>query len=93
MRAALRKGRVSVVIVAEDASENALARLGSEVRGIPRVRLGTREILGKAIGRGEVALAGITDRDLADRLIQDTKARMERRNNLGAGRDPRRQVP
>ena len=93
VKAALRKGSVHLLIVAKDASRNALARLGSEGREVPRVRLGTRETLGKAVGRGEMALAGIIDSDLAAKLIQDNEAQMKRRNNSGAERGSTRQVP
>jgi ribosomal protein L7Ae-like RNA K-turn-binding protein len=92
VRGALRKGRVHLLIVAKDASANALARLGSEGRNVPQMRLGTREILGKAVGRGEMVVAGITDSDLATKLSLDNEAQIKRRSNFGAGRDLKRQA-
>ena len=92
VRGALRKGRVHLLILAKDASENALPRLGEEGKNVSRIRLGTRETLGKAVGRGEVVVAGIIDGDLATKLSLDNEAQINHRGNLSAGRDSKRQV-
>ena len=92
VRSALQKGKVHLLILAKDASENALARLGSEGRNVPLIRLSTREVLGKAVGRGEIVIAGIVDGDLATKLSLDNEAQINHRGNLSAGRDSKRQV-
>ena len=92
VRGALRKGRVHLLILAKDASENALPRLGEEGKNVSRIRLGTREILGKAVGKGEVVVVGIIDGDLATKLSLDNEAQINHRGNLSAGRDSKRQV-
>lgn len=73
VRGALRSGRIHLLVVAKDASGNALSRLGSEARKVPRMRLGTRDMLGKAVGRGEVVVVGIIDSDFASRLVQENE--------------------
>ena len=92
VRGALRKGSVHLLILAKDASENALPRLGEEGKNVSRIRLGTRDTLGKAVGRGEVVVAGIIDSDLATKLSLDNEAQINHRGNLSAGRDSKRQV-
>ncbi|MCG8468315.1 MAG: ribosomal L7Ae/L30e/S12e/Gadd45 family protein [Gemmatimonadetes bacterium] len=71
--AAARRGRLAAVLVASDASERAVERLVPEARDAARVRVGTRATLGGALGRTEVAVAGITDRSLADRVLEEIR--------------------
>jgi len=73
LKAAARKGRLAVVVVAEDAAENALARVGGEVRAVERARFGTRDTIGRALGRGAVPIVGVTDRSLARRILEETQ--------------------
>jgi ribosomal protein L7Ae-like RNA K-turn-binding protein len=65
---AARTRRLSALIVARDASPNALDRVRGAIRTIPIVRCGTRETLGLAVGRGPVAVVGVTDREFARRI-------------------------
>jgi ribosomal protein L7Ae-like RNA K-turn-binding protein len=65
---AARTRRLSALIVARDASPNALERVRGVIRTIPIVRCGTRETLGLAVGRGPVAVVGVTDREFARRI-------------------------
>lgn len=65
---AARSRRLEALIVARDASPHALERVRGAARGVPIVRCGTRETLGLAIGRGPVAVVGVTDRELARRI-------------------------
>lgn len=63
-------GELRLVVLARDASDNAAGRLRGalERSGAVRVRAGTREELGAALGRGPVAAVGVTDRGLAGRI-------------------------
>jgi len=92
VRAAAQKGVLEVLVLATDASDNALARLGTIAEKAVLVRCGSRLTLGRAVGRGEVAVVGITDRALARRLLKEQEA-PEGCDSPGAGEDPRRQVP
>jgi ribosomal protein L7Ae-like RNA K-turn-binding protein len=65
---AARSRRLEALIVAHDASPNAMERVRGAARGVPIVKCGTRETLGLAIGRGPVALVGVTDREFARRI-------------------------
>ncbi len=65
---AARTRRLSALIVARDASPNALDRVRGAIRTVPIVRCGTRETLGLAVGRGPVAVVGVTDREFARRI-------------------------
>lgn len=94
VRAAARAGRLAALVVATDASENAVARLGEEARSAPRVRVGSRATLGEAVGRAEVAVVGVTDAAIARRLMMyEEEAPGGRDDESGTRRDPRRQVP
>lgn len=65
---AARSRRLEALIVAHDASPNALDRVHGASRRVPIVRCGTRETLGLALGRGPVAVVGVTDREFARRI-------------------------
>lgn len=65
---AARSGRLEALIVAHDASPNAIDRVRGATRRVPIVRCGTRETLGLALGRGAVAVVGVTDREFARRI-------------------------
>jgi ribosomal protein L7Ae-like RNA K-turn-binding protein len=65
---AARSRRLEALVVAHDASPNALDRVHGAGRGVPIVRCGTRETLGLSVGRGPVAVVGVTDRDFARRI-------------------------
>jgi ribosomal protein L7Ae-like RNA K-turn-binding protein len=68
-----RTRRLSALIVARDASPNALDRVRGAIRNVPLVHCGTRETLGLAVGRGPVAVVGVTDRELARRIVPKTR--------------------
>ena len=57
------------IVAARDAADNALARLGGLKNEAPLVRIGSKEELGRAVGRGVAALVGLTDRELATRVV------------------------
>jgi len=70
VRAAVHRGKFVHLFLARDAGSairdemNALSR----VQKIPMTELGSRDSLGKALGRREVAIVAITDRGLADAI-------------------------
>lgn len=76
VRVAARRGELSVVIVAEDATENARKRM----RGLtlePKlevVTFGTRSGLGQAVGRRQAVVVGIRDRGLGFRIAAEVEA-------------------
>ncbi|HIC95660.1 TPA: DUF448 domain-containing protein [Candidatus Bipolaricaulota bacterium] len=59
------KGRLELILVAEDASENALRRFARSDRAFVMF---TKEELGRAIGRPPRSVLGLTDPELAARL-------------------------
>jgi len=69
VRAAGRKGTLGALVVARDASDRARRRLGETGRAVPTASVGTRETLGRSVGRPVAALVGITDRELARRIV------------------------
>ena len=76
IRAALVKRPVFAIVIARDAGANARGRLGEMLDDVPTVTIGTKEELGRALGRGVAVLVGLLDRDLAARIVE-----------LAAGRD------
>lgn len=71
---AARSRRLEALVVARDASPNAIERVRGVARGVPVVKCGTREMLGLAIGRGPVAVVGVTDREFARRIASGVLA-------------------
>lgn len=62
-------GELQAVLVAGDASENAVARIAGVLRdGPPVFRCGSRASLGRAVGRSRVAVIGLTEADLAEKI-------------------------
>lgn len=70
---AAKAGRLGVLVVASDASDNAISRLGSAARDVPRITAGDRAELGRAVGRNEVAVAGVTDAALAKKIVEENQ--------------------
>lgn len=70
VREAARAGRLQAVLLARDAAPGARRRLGTAARapGIRLAVLGDRAALGAAVGRGPVAVVGVTDPGLAERV-------------------------
>lgn len=68
---ALDRGELSLVLVAEDATENALARMSGLFReeAPPVRRFATRRELGEALGRGPLVAVGISDDSLAGAVV------------------------
>ncbi len=69
IRSAARRRPVFAIVAARDAADNALGRLGELKNEAPLVRIGSKEELGRAVGRGVAALVGLTDRELATRIV------------------------
>ena len=70
IRSAWSRRPVFAIVVASDAADNAVARLGELADEAPLVSLATKEEIGRAVGREVVALVGVTDRELARRIVE-----------------------
>lgn len=70
VREAGRRGDLRLLLIARDATDNARRRVrgAASDRAVATLRCGTRETLGRAIGRAGVAVVGVTDPGLADRI-------------------------
>ena len=68
----LKKGKVNLVIVADDASDNTkkLYKDKSSYRSIPYVYFSTKLQLGLAIGKAPRAVIGIKDKNFADKISE-----------------------
>lgn len=71
---ALRRDELEVVLLATDASENALRRVqGAIAASTVRVaRCATRAELGRAVGRPEAVIVGVRDRGLGSRISEES---------------------
>jgi ribosomal protein L7Ae-like RNA K-turn-binding protein len=71
-RQALRNGLAKLVLVAGDASAVQLKKVEgiAEKRGIPRVVLGDRVGLGRAVGEAPLSAIAVTDAGFANGLLQ-----------------------
>lgn len=70
-RAGLQRGQVRLVLLAADGSprdRERLQRLAGET-GTPVRVVGSREELGRAVGRDAVSVVGVTDRNVAAGLL------------------------
>lgn len=72
---AIRKGSAMLVIIAEDASDNTqkLFEDKSAFYKVPAVRFGTKESLGRAIGKEQRSSIGVCNAGLADAIIRQLK--------------------
>lgn len=72
---AAARGEVVVVLVSADAAENARRRLRglAETTGVELVSFGTREALGRAVGRQEAVVVGVCDRGLGHRIAGEAR--------------------
>ncbi|MEE9576907.1 MAG: ribosomal L7Ae/L30e/S12e/Gadd45 family protein [Gemmatimonadota bacterium] len=71
VREAARGGKLAAILIARDASENARGRLEGVRRrsGTSLTPCADRRALGAAVGRGPVAVLGVTERGLADLVL------------------------
>ncbi len=69
---AIRKGSAMLVIIAEDASDNTRKLFSdkSSFYGVKAVIYGTKEDLGRAIGKDPRSSVGVCDAGLADAIIK-----------------------
>ncbi len=67
---ALRKGKLSLVILAEDASEGTKKkfRAMAETHGVELLEISSVDDLGQAIGKGPISVIGIADRRMSRKL-------------------------
>ena len=69
---AVKKGSVMLVIIAEDASDNTRKLFSDKCSfyEVPVIRYGTKEGLGRAIGKDMRSSVGVCDAGLADAVIK-----------------------
>ena len=72
---AIRKGSAMLVIIAEDASDNTRKLFTNKCAyyEVPLVYYGTKETLGKAIGKDFRSSLGVCDAGLADAIMKQLK--------------------
>ncbi len=72
---AIRKGSAMLVIIAEDASDNTRKLFTDKCSyyEVPTAYYGTRETLGKAIGKDFRSSLGVCDAGLADAIMKQLK--------------------
>ncbi len=77
---AVKNGSAMLVIIAEDSSANTKKLFHNKCfhYGIPVYEYGTKEILGRAIGKEYRACVGICNAGLADAVERQLKESMER---------------
>ena len=73
VRVAGRRGELSAVVVAGDATENARKRVHGLLSdpNVSTVTCGTKAALGRAVGRREAVVVGIRDRGLGLRIAAE----------------------
>ncbi len=69
---AIKKGEAALVIIAEDASDNTRKLFADKASyyGVPTVMYGTKEDLGRAIGKDMRSSLGVCDAGLANAIIR-----------------------
>lgn len=72
---AIKKGSVMLVIIAEDASDNTTKQFTDKCAyyKIPVFRYGTKELLGRAVGKDLRSSVGVCDAGLADAIVKQLK--------------------
>lgn len=68
----LKKGKVNLILIAEDASDNTkkLFKDKSTFRKIPYLFFSTKEEIGYAIGKSPRAVLGIKDKNFSKKIIE-----------------------
>lgn len=76
VKGAARSGTLRAVVFARDASANAVHRIAPslERQGVRSSACGDRATLGAALGKGPIAVVGITDAALARAVLGRLKA-------------------
>lgn len=76
VRGALREGRVSLVLMADDASPTQLAKIDGWIRSgdVPARRIGGRSEIGAALGAGPLSVVGVTERGFSRRILEELDA-------------------
>lgn len=76
VRKATRAGRTYLVIQASDAAPGQVEKIEGllRARGVPRIVMGTRAQLGRALGSPPLTAVGVTQEAWADRLQREPAA-------------------
>ena len=87
-RRALGAGAVRLVLVATDASETQRKKVRGRAHGagVPVEAVAPRAVLGRALGRTELSVAGVTDRSFARRLQEKLSPARGRREGFAGCR-------
>jgi len=66
----LKKGKVCLVIITEDASHNTRKKIETALfnRGIPLIEFGHKEKMGRCLGKSFLSVISVTDHGFADRI-------------------------
>lgn len=73
VRDAVRGGRARVVLLAGDASQAQLDKIGRTLneRSVPRARFGDRTMLGAAVGLAPLSAVAVTNPSLAEQVVAE----------------------
>ncbi|WP_461364631.1 L7Ae/L30e/S12e/Gadd45 family ribosomal protein [Candidatus Darwinibacter acetoxidans] len=79
---AVRRGKVVLLIIAVDASENTRRKFSSLARNhnVKAIVAGEKDVLGQAMGKPSRAIVGLTDRSFAN-VIQESLRESVQENN------------
>lgn len=85
VRNSIRSGKIKLVVVAEDASDNTKKRFGNSAAfyNIPLVIWGFKEMLGSCIGKSERSVLGITDESFSKGLKEKLLAEESKNEKPG----------
>lgn len=72
VRNAAQRGKLQLALVAQDASRNSLDKVVPllQARGVPMIEVQSAEQLGAAVGKGAVAVVGVSDVALAKGILK-----------------------
>ncbi|MBQ0079561.1 MAG: ribosomal L7Ae/L30e/S12e/Gadd45 family protein [Eubacterium sp.] len=72
----LGKGKVKLMILAEDISENSEKKIMKEIRraDVPFIKMGTIEEMSKAVGASDRSVFGICDKGFAEAILKEAKS-------------------
>ncbi|NMM65693.1 50S ribosomal protein L7ae-like protein [Clostridium sp. P21] len=68
---ALKRGKISLVILSQDASQNTLSKFlnYSDKYKVPVLQGYNKQDLGKALGMEEIKVLGVSDKKMSERLL------------------------
>jgi len=84
---ALKKGKVCLVIITEDASRNTRKKIEAALynRDIPLIEFGHKEKMGQSLGKSFLSVISVTDRGFADRIKELIEQKGNKDNTAHGG--------